>query len=240
MASIPFMMIPFKCLYDCLLEKSKHESRRLNYLSIRCLIFLNNRRLSCSMCSMSFSMKTCRSWAPSLVTSITLFSLVSLAPTSSPSSSNKDDLSRSNVGNLSIAAHCNAYTASASTSPPFVELNPEALLQKLEVRCWKDDLMLLPISANSILSDSISSVPIIWAIFVELNWRASTCKKKGRKSCVYICINFAYVQLMKSHLFIIASKLILNAANYGVDLGYFFLFSIYITMVYYKRQLIIQ
>lgn len=144
-------------------------AKRKIYMSILVLIFRNNLRLSFSICLMSLLINTFRSKAPSLVTSTTRFPF---SPSPSLSLTNKDDLNRSKVGNLSIAAHCKAYSISGSS---FTELNAE-LLWKLELWCRNDDLRLLPISASSILSDSISSVPIFWAIFCtwgnfKLNWK---------------------------------------------------------------------
>ncbi|KAJ0087923.1 hypothetical protein Patl1_33290 [Pistacia atlantica] len=75
------------------------------YSSILPLIFLNNFKLSCSICLISFSRNTHLSTKPSFMTSTTLFPSPSTT-FPSPSLSNGGDLSRSKVGNLSMAAHC--------------------------------------------------------------------------------------------------------------------------------------
>ncbi|KAJ0098098.1 hypothetical protein Patl1_27368 [Pistacia atlantica] len=85
--------------------KFKMRRNSNTYSSILCLIFLNNFKLSCSICLISFSINTCLSTRPSFMTSTTLFPSPSTT-FPSPSLSNKGDLSRSKVSSLSMATHC--------------------------------------------------------------------------------------------------------------------------------------
>lgn len=114
------------------------------YLSILSLSLCKRRWLSASISLRSLSMNTRRSRAPSFVTSITLL------PCSSACwsalllrQSNNEVVRRSNVGNLSIAAHCNSTSSSLLS---LMDLTSEVLL-KLDACWWKEELTLLPISA---------------------------------------------------------------------------------------------
>ena len=142
----------------------------MRYLSILSLSFCSNRRLSFSMCFMSFSINRCLSTAPSLVTSITLLPSNSFPLPLSWSISNTEVLSRLNVGSLSIAAHC----SSSSSSSSMIESPPAS---GVEAWCWNDDWVLFPIVVSSIL----------WTdIFVFFSWPSV------RLSIMSIVDNFLY------------------------------------------------
>lgn len=155
------------------------------YLSILSLCFCKRRRLSFSICLMRFSMSKRLSSAPSLVTSMIFFSDFSLATFPSSRWSKTDVLTRSRVGNLSIAAQVNSCTSSSSA---LVEPTLE-LLRKLDAAILNDDLMLLSISANSTLRVSLSFLP---------GWSISSSWVFGRRQwllCHFKCMVFA-IQLI--------------------------------------------
>ena len=97
-------------------------------LSILSFSFFKRRRLSSSILVMSFSMKTRRSKSPSSVTSITFLPIILSSSLLSFKSfwSNNDVLRRLQVGNLSIAVHCNSTSSSLFLSTMKTTLRPRS------------------------------------------------------------------------------------------------------------------